>query len=41
MWRSVLAVDPGGARVVWTNAPDKTGRDLPAWTGLFLTEPRS
>jgi maltooligosyltrehalose trehalohydrolase len=27
--------------VVWTNAPDGTGRDLPPWTGLFLTESRS
>lgn len=33
-----FAVDPGGARPVWTNAPDGAGRDLPSWTGVFLTE---
>ena len=36
-----FAVDPGGARLIWTNAPDGAGRDLPSWTGLFLTEPRA
>jgi maltooligosyltrehalose trehalohydrolase len=36
-----FALDSNGARVVWTNAPDGTGRDLPPWTGLFLTESRS
>ncbi len=36
-----FALDPAGARVVWTNAPDGAGRDLPSWAGVFLTESRS
>jgi maltooligosyltrehalose trehalohydrolase len=36
-----FALDPGGAEPVWTNAPDGAGRDLPSWTGVFLTESRS
>ncbi|MGU3538207.1 malto-oligosyltrehalose trehalohydrolase [Methylobacterium sp. A54F] len=42
-WRFVgnVGADPftpelGAGRVVWTNAPDGTGRALPAWTGVFI-----
>ncbi len=36
-----FSVEAGGARPVWTNAPDGSGASLPAWTGVVLTESRS
>ncbi len=32
-----FSVEIGGDTLVWTNAPDRSGAKLPAWTGVFLT----